>query len=163
MFRDELSRRAGRWHLSEPEFAMLWACREALPRGVGQSELAPRLAVSAAQVSGLVEKLRSQGLLQGRRAATDRRRQFWRLTPQGQATLQANLDDMADWAAQLDAQLGADASCVLVRWLDQLVQTWRNRPASAGGPPTPSGPTALAVDSPAAGDQARPAYQRGAA
>ena len=122
ILRDELVRDAGRCRLSEPEFSLLWACRDAPPTGLGQNELAARLAVSAAQVSGLVERLRVAELLEGRRGQTDRRRQLWRLTPAGQAALAASLTHVADWAEQLDRRLGTTASRVLEQLLDQLVR-----------------------------------------
>jgi len=122
MFREELARHAARWQLSEPEFLLLWACRQAPGCGVAQSKLAARLAVSAAQISGLVEKLRLDGLLEGRRAQRDRRRQLWRLTPAGEATLQAGLAEMADWTGVLDSRLGARGARRLIRLLDRLVR-----------------------------------------
>jgi len=122
MFREELARHAERSQLTEPEFLLLWACRRAPPRGVAQSQLAARLAVSAAQVSGLVERLRRGGLLEGRRGPSDRRRQFWRLTPAGEATLQAGLAGMADWAGAFDSRLGARGARRLIRLLDRLVR-----------------------------------------
>ncbi len=106
IFRNELGQRAGRWQLSEPELSMLWTCREAPAEGFSQTELARRLAVSAAGVSGLVEQLRGAGLLEGNRAMPDRRRQVWRLTPAGEATLQTILADLSGVVSQIDIQLG---------------------------------------------------------
>ncbi|MEE9603187.1 MAG: MarR family winged helix-turn-helix transcriptional regulator, partial [Thermoguttaceae bacterium] len=106
MFRNELGQRAGRWQLSEPELAMLWTCREAPTEGFSQTELAQRLAVSAAGVSGLVEQLRGAGLLEGHRTTPDRRRQFWKLTPAGEATLQTILADVSGMVRRIDIQLG---------------------------------------------------------
>ena len=122
MFREDLARHAERCQLSEPAFLLLWACRQAPRCGVAQNQLAARLAVSAAQISGLVEKLRLGGLLEGRRAQTDRRRQLWRLTPAGEATLQAGLAEMADWAGVFDSRLGARGARRLIRLLDRLVR-----------------------------------------
>ncbi len=128
MFRDDLTQQTGRWRLSEPEFSVLWTCRQALPAELGQNELAAKLAVSAAQVSGLVEQLRREGLLEGRRGKADRRRQLWRLTPVGMARLQAVLADLADWAAPLGEQLQAGDPEALLRLLDQLAKVLRDRP-----------------------------------
>lgn len=137
LFRDDLTQQAGRWQLSEPEFAILWACHKAPSAGCSQKELAAVLAVSAAQVSGLVEQLRRQGLLEGRRGPRDRRRQFWRLTPAGRARLQSVLDDLARWAGPLNEQLGTGRSDALVRLLDQLAELLRTRP-NTRPPATPA-------------------------
>jgi DNA-binding MarR family transcriptional regulator len=107
MLRNELGQQAGRWQLSEPEFSLLWVCCKAPPLGFSQNELADKLAVSAAQISGLVEQLRGAGLLQGRRAATDRRRQLWRLTDAGETTLRTIL---ADTSALVDRVVADDQS-----------------------------------------------------
>ena len=127
IFRDDLARQAGRWQLSEPEFLTLWVCRRVPPSGLGQNELAARLAVSAAQVSSVVEQLRRQRFLVGRRAKTDRRRKLWRLTPAGRAKLQAVLADLADWAGPLGDQLVTEDSHALVRLLDRLAEMLRTR------------------------------------
>ncbi len=120
MFRDRLSQQIGNRELSQPEFALLWACRRAPRAGLSQSELAAVLAISAAQVSGLVEKLRCHGLLCGRRTRPDRRRQLWKLTPAGRTRLQTVLADMVDWAAALDERLGTGVPVELGSLLDKL-------------------------------------------
>lgn len=85
--------------LSEAELALLWACRLPAARGQSQKELAERLCVSPAHVSGLVEQLREAGLLVSQRDGHDRRRQLWQLTPRGEARLQAVVQRLAGWAA----------------------------------------------------------------
>jgi DNA-binding MarR family transcriptional regulator len=86
------TRELGAWvrpvGLGEAEFRLLWALA-ASPKGdagasPGQSELAVALAGSPAQVSGLVERLRSQGLIQSGSIGGDRRRSAWRLTNSGE-------------------------------------------------------------------------------
>jgi DNA-binding MarR family transcriptional regulator len=77
--------------LVEAEFRLLWAL--AMPAGgeaavhLGQSGLADELAVSPAQVSGLVERLRSRGLIESSLVGGDRRRQAWRLTKTGEQVI----------------------------------------------------------------------------
>jgi DNA-binding MarR family transcriptional regulator len=56
---------------------------------LNQAELASRLAVSPAQVSGAVERLQSCSLIDGASDAADRRRQLWRLAPAGSAVIHA--------------------------------------------------------------------------
>jgi len=115
---DELSHLVGRWQLSPPQFSLLWACRHARAEGFSQNQLAGVMAVSPAHVSGLVEQLRRKGLLEGRRAAVDRRRQLWRLTPDGRDTLEALI---ADCSGRLDDWLGDNQRKALGRLADQLV------------------------------------------
>lgn len=85
--------------LSDTECLILWACCEAPPEGQGQHELVTLLGVSPAQLSGLVERLSSQGWIVARRPAHDRRRQYWKLTPQGQALVTELLNDVSRWLA----------------------------------------------------------------
>ncbi len=119
--REVLRRLAARQGLSEPEISTLWACLGDQREGMDQRELASRLAISAAQVSGLVESLRAGGLLAGHRDQRDRRRQVWRLTPAGQAALRTAVADLADWAGRLEQRLQAGSSATLTRALDELL------------------------------------------
>src|SRR4051812_9473482 len=66
--------------LTDQEFYALWLCDDGALAARGQGEVAMALGVSAAQMSGLVERLRKRDLLQVERLGTDRRRQTWRLT-----------------------------------------------------------------------------------
>lgn len=80
--------------VGETEFRLLWLlfpasdpavrCVENLP---DQAELAARLAVSPAQVSGAVERLRSLQLVERHLDGADRRRQTWRLSDGGRALI----------------------------------------------------------------------------
>ncbi len=78
--------------INEPEFRLLWllaggsqASSAATP--CDQAEMAARLVVSPAQVSGAVERLRGAGLLQREHDERDRRRQLWQITAEGKALL----------------------------------------------------------------------------
>ena len=127
--RDDLTRRTARQRLAAAEFSALWVCRESPPAGLSQNELADALAVSPAQVSGLVERLRCRGLLESRRSAEDRRRQYWRLSDAGQAALQMALNDLADWAQQLDERLAIDGpedAIRLAELIDRLASVLRS-------------------------------------
>jgi len=90
-----LTERLGVRGLSDGDFWVLWLCSRAAPNGFVQHELAAATGVSAAQMSGLVERLRQHGLLAGCRGDRDRRRQYWRLTTAGEDLLreiQAEID-----------------------------------------------------------------------
>jgi len=83
--------------LSDTECLILWACCEAPPEGQGQHELVTLLGVSPAQLSNLVEQLSSQGWIVGRRPAHDRRRQYWRLSDEGQRLVAELLAGVNQW------------------------------------------------------------------
>ena len=73
--------------LREVEFRLMTMLAWDDQSGIGQRELARRLGVSDAQVSGLVERLRRCDLLAASRCRKDRRRQLWRLTEPGRRLL----------------------------------------------------------------------------
>lgn len=84
---DQLVRRAladalSQAQLSENEFLVL-AAYEAHENPPSQRELADRLAVSPAQISAIVERLRQRTWIDSQRDPHDRRRQQWSLTEAG--------------------------------------------------------------------------------
>jgi len=83
LLRAWLDERLKPWDLRDTDFWALWLCGRFAPDGVVQHELAAAAGVSEAQMSGLVERLRQNGLLIGCRSEPDRRRQYWRLTAAG--------------------------------------------------------------------------------
>lgn len=104
--REELAARSQSAALSGPQFALLWAC-ESGNGGLSQRELALRLSLSTAHVSGLVEQLGARGLIVGARAANDRRRQIWQLTPAGRDAVQNVIVELEPFAQRLNSQLSA--------------------------------------------------------
>ncbi len=87
--------------LGESEFRVLWLLfqhqhgRARQSQALDQTELAERLAVSAAQLSGLVERLRKREMLDRVLDGGDRRRQLWRLAPAGEALVLAVVASVA--------------------------------------------------------------------
>lgn len=80
--------------VTESEFRLLWqlefsASGDAVEAGSrhesppDQAMLAERLALSPAQLSGLVERLGATGLIEPERCSRDRRRQTWRISLAG--------------------------------------------------------------------------------
>jgi DNA-binding MarR family transcriptional regulator len=78
--------------VSETEFRLLWLLFHGIkasdvqtnePPAFDQADLSNRLAISAAQVSSVVESLRQRLLIDRDAAGADRRRQRWRLAPTG--------------------------------------------------------------------------------
>jgi DNA-binding MarR family transcriptional regulator len=133
LLRAALDNRMADCDLNPSQFSVLWACFHQ-PAGVGQSELAELLAVSPAHVSGLVEQLRRRKLLAGHRPSADRRRQQWRLTPQGEACVKAVRTALRTWVEGLERHLPRDASRTLARLVDRVTEAVEaaDRPACAG-------------------------------
>jgi DNA-binding MarR family transcriptional regulator len=84
--------------LSDTELIVVWLCSGG---GRVQIDLASATGISPAQMSGLVERLRSRGLVAMHRLARDRRRQMWRATAEGQALLKSAAQHLDELAAGL--------------------------------------------------------------
>lgn len=118
--RRALRQRLERRELRETEFLILSRCAGASPPGAAQHDLAEVTGVSPAQMSGLVEHLRTRGLLTGVRGALDRRRQFWRLTGEGRQCYESIDGDLASLAASLGRHLSPDEQSLLASLLQRL-------------------------------------------
>jgi DNA-binding MarR family transcriptional regulator len=136
--RDELTARSQREALTGPQFALLWACENG-NGGLSQRELALRLSLSAAHVSGLVEQLGARGLIVGERAAHDRRRQLWRLTDSGRDAVGRVVADLEPFGCRLNLLLSTDAREQLESVLRKLATALQSAPA------LPEFPTSCAI------------------
>lgn len=100
-----------RFALSEAEFRLLWQLHRHLATwwnqagpshpskkrpALDQTSLQTELALSAAQISSLVERMRAQGWIVREVDPGDRRRQWWILTEQGRGLMQKVLAHMAE-------------------------------------------------------------------
>jgi DNA-binding MarR family transcriptional regulator len=100
--------------LSDTELMVVWLCSGG---GRVQIDLAAATGISPAQMSGLMERLRSRGLVAMHRLARDRRRQIWRATAAGQSLLVNAAEHLNDLAACLadhvceEEQLAAQTLC----------------------------------------------------
>src|SRR5690606_10522326 len=101
--------------LSDTACLTLWACCEGPAEGQAQHELASLVGVSPAQLSGLVEQLGVQGWIVAWRPATDRRRQYWKLTPSGRALVEELIDALAARMLSGARLTGDDCSQLLAR------------------------------------------------
>ena len=88
--------------LSDAEVLVVWLCTA---RGMVQGDLATAIGVSPALMSGTVERLRQQGLIEMHRVPVDRRRQVWRTTEQGQHLLDSLRPTLIALAEQIDTRL----------------------------------------------------------
>src|SRR5206468_2576310 len=91
--------------LSDTELLVVWLCSGG---GRIQVELALAIGISPAQMSGMVERLRSRGLVAMHRLAMDRRRQIWRTTAVGQSLLAAAAEHLNELAAGISRGLSAE-------------------------------------------------------
>jgi len=88
--------------------------------GMTLNELSKRMMVTNGNVTGLVERLVAEGLVDRRPAPNDRRAQVVRLTPKGREIFAGMADAHGDWLAGLFADLG-DAE--IVRMMALLAKT----------------------------------------
>ena len=86
-----MARWCKQYGLSEPEFQVLWQLHILNGGGTDQSTLAKGLALSPAQVSATVERLRAEGWTAQQPMPRDRRRRFWQLSAEGRTVLQQML------------------------------------------------------------------------
>jgi len=75
--------------LGEAEFRLLWLLLKTERASLEQSLLVEELGLSPAQVSALVERLRSQKMIAPVVASKDRRRKLWQLTASGRKNFAA--------------------------------------------------------------------------
>jgi DNA-binding MarR family transcriptional regulator len=155
MFRDVLAPIAGRRQLTESHLVLLLALRNRPPDGLGQSQIAACLAVSPAHVSTQLEQLRARGLLTGRRPASDRRRQLWRITAAGIEVVDAVLEDLAQWTGTADRRMNARRLAALTASLERLQAVLREHPLPQ--PPAEPGLRRFDPGSPSAQDTPVPA------
>ncbi len=128
-----LARCVERCGLSDGEFLLLWLCSTASEQGVAQRELAEGVAASPAQASGLVERLRQRGLIAASRRTGDRRKNYWRLTPEGERLLAEAMVHVAPQSSRLEARLTFDQQRLLGKLLENLAQCGRGTSPRAGG------------------------------
>jgi DNA-binding MarR family transcriptional regulator len=105
LVRHELTRALAVHGVGESQFSILWICQQACGEGISQSDIASRLAISTAHVSGLVEQLRRAGWLDGHRDEADRRRQVWRTTVAGQNFVAALVASLTVWLRRAEPGL----------------------------------------------------------
>lgn len=105
MIETEIRRRMReRFDITLPRFDLM-AQLERAPQGMTLGELSRRMMVSNGNVTGLVDRLVAEGLLQRRQSDTDRRAHYVSLTDEGHRTFAAMAAEHEDWVADLFADL----------------------------------------------------------
>ncbi|MEQ8818435.1 MAG: MarR family transcriptional regulator [Thalassobaculum sp.] len=106
MIETEIRRRMrDRFDITLPRFDLM-AQLERVPEGMTLGELSRRMMVSNGNVTGLVDRLVAEGLLQRRQSDTDRRAHYVSLTDAGHRAFVAMAAEHEDWVADLFADLG---------------------------------------------------------
>jgi DNA-binding MarR family transcriptional regulator len=136
--------------LSLAQFDLLSTLSE--QEGVSQQELAARLYVTKGNVSGLVDRLASAGLVERRRLPFDRRSHALHLSLEGQALVERGL---ALQRQLVEATLG-QLSAVDATDLERLLTQWRDIVRDL-----PTTPRREAVDAPAQAAARKPSSKAG--
>lgn len=118
-----------------PRFDLL-AQLDRAAEGLSLSELSRRLMVSNGNMTGLVERLVSEGLIESRPQADDRRAQQVRLTPAGKRSFDAMTPVHESWIASMLHGLERRDMAALYELLGRL------KTAVAASPDLPSKPRA---------------------
>ena len=88
--------------------------------GLRMSELSEKLKVSNGNVTGIIERLVSEGLVERAAVAGDRRAMRVRLTDEGIARFSAMADEHERWIDELLANIDAEELDTLVRLLGRI-------------------------------------------
>jgi len=106
-----------------PRFDLL-AQLDKAPGGMTLGELSQRMMVSNGNVTGLVERLASQGLIERRASPTDRRAQLVSLSAEGRKSFRAMARTHENWIAEIFGDLSHDE-------IEQLMQLLARTKTSA--------------------------------
>jgi DNA-binding MarR family transcriptional regulator len=90
-----------------PRFDLM-AQLERAPNGMTLGELSQRMMVSNGNITGLVDRLREQGLIRRKPSPTDRRVQIVSLTAEGKRVFRTMARANADWVGEIFADLTKD-------------------------------------------------------
>ncbi|HEY2757141.1 MAG TPA: MarR family transcriptional regulator [Pseudolabrys sp.] len=99
-----------------PRFDLM-AQLDKAPAGMKLGELSQRLMVSNGNITGLVDRLVTQGLLDRQPAPNDRRTQLVKLTAEGRRSFRAMANAHESWIADILGDLSASDQETLMRLL----------------------------------------------
>jgi len=118
----EIRRRLRVHDVTLPRFDLM-AQLEKNPAGMTLGELSSRMMVSNGNITGLVERLVEQGLIDRRPSPRDRRAQIVSLTAEGRRTFRAMARDHEGWIAEIFAGLDAADIDALMALLGKAKQS----------------------------------------
>lgn len=133
MIEGEVRRRLReRFDTTLPRFDLL-AQLERAPDGLTLGEISRRMMVSNGNVTGLAERLETEGLIERRRSASDRRASYLRLTATGRAEFARMAREHEGWIADLFAGLAAADVAALMALLGRAKESVRAATVPEGG------------------------------
>jgi len=119
-----------RFNVTLPRFDLM-AQLDRTPKGMTLGELSQRMMVSNGNVTGLVDRLVEQGLIDRQPSRTDRRAQIVRLTQEGRRFFRAMARENADWIGEMFAELSQAEIETLLRLLAKTKASARKAIARA--------------------------------
>lgn len=132
LIENEVRRRLRKdFDLTLPRFDLM-AQLDRAPNGMTLGDLSKRMMVSNGNVTGLVDRLQAQGLIQRRPAPKDRRSHVVSLTAEGRKSFRAIARANAGWMADIFSDLTQDDMEKLLRLLDRAKTSSRLAIARAG-------------------------------
>src|SRR3989442_1123805 len=114
-----------------PRFDLL-AQLDRAPNGMTLGELSQRMMVSNGNVTGLVDRLLAQGLIDRKPSPTDRRAQIVSLTAEGRKFFRAMARQNGNWIAEMFADLAPEEIDELMRLLAKTKASARKAMARRG-------------------------------
>ena len=132
LIESEIRRRLrDKFDITLPRFDLM-AQLDKAPAGMKLGELSQRLMVSNGNITGLVDRLVAQGLLDRQPAPNDRRAQLVKLTAEGRRSFRAMAAANQDWIAEIFADLSAGDRATLMRLLGKAKAS-AHKAIAAGG------------------------------
>ncbi len=139
MIENEIRRRLRTgFDVTLPRFDLM-AQLEKAPEGLTLGALSKHMMVSAGNVTGLVDRLVQDGLLERRAAPGDRRSALVRLTPEGHDGFVRMADAHGDWMGTFFADLNDEDIETLMRLLGKAKGSVRKALAAADNGSKPEG------------------------
>ena len=124
----------GRFGITLPRFDLM-AQLDRAPEGLTMGALSRRLMVTNGNVTGLIERMASEGVVERAPAPQDRRVQVVRLTRAGKAAFDAMTPDHGDWIEEMMRELTrkdmADLYAILARLKHSVEHAEKNSAAQA--------------------------------
>lgn len=114
-----------------PRFDLL-AQLERAPNGMTLGELSQRMMVSNGNLTGLVDRLREQGLIKRKPSPTDRRVQIVSLSAEGKRFFRTMARANADWVGEIFADLSKDDIETLMAMLGKTKASARKARKNGG-------------------------------
>ena len=125
LIENEVRRRLrDQFDITLPRFDLL-AQLDRTPKGMTLGELSQRMMVSNGNVTGLVDRLVEQGLINRRPSPKDRRAQIVSLTAAGRKIFRAMARENGDWIGEIFAELSSDDIDTLMHLLAKTKKSAR--------------------------------------